>query len=187
MEEERARQKKELDAAGDGGAPADGAAPASRSANQAAVQRIEKESEMFSDELKKIVKDGCPDGHPERARLEGEIAKKLVERQDIEAAMAAAAPAAPAARLSPAPDSVAGASMTDAELAAYVQQQEYGAGPSDHDAELARELQSEWAVTDATAAAAASDEVLADEDDADAELRQALAMSMGSEETWAER
>ena len=52
--------------------------------------------------------------------------------------------------------------MTDAELAAYVQQQEYGGGahPGDHDAELARELQSEWAVTDATAAAA-SDEVLA--------------------------
>ena len=36
MEEERARQKKELDAAGDGGAPADGAAPAAAPAAPAA-------------------------------------------------------------------------------------------------------------------------------------------------------
>ena len=53
-----------------------------------AVERIQKQSDMFSDELQKIINDGCPDGHPERARLEGEIANKLVERQDFEAAMA---------------------------------------------------------------------------------------------------
>ena len=43
------------------------------------------------------------------------------------------------------------------------------------------------APADGAAPAAAPAAPAADEDDADAELRQALAMSMGSEETWAER
>jgi len=45
--------------------PQASAIPASRSTSEAAVQRIEKECDMIREELKKIIDDGCPDGHPE--------------------------------------------------------------------------------------------------------------------------